>query len=171
VPTEWYSERVKQEKQFVVIQVPVLNWPPALEIPSKRFRLFVTADATGVNAATISDFALAALNRGMVYFCAWGPDCERLHDLVDEVLVEDDIGERKFAGPQSGDVIMTTWHANESIEEAIGFFAACAVPTDGFVTDSDYRVVVCVANEVWATEANKFLSGAEFLASDRPTPE
>lgn len=91
----------------------------------------------------------------MFYFCSWGPDCERLHDIVDEVLVGDDIGEQKFAGPQSGDVIMTTWHAKHRLEDAIDFFATCAVPTDGFAPDSDFRVVTCVSNEHWATEAKR----------------
>jgi hypothetical protein len=53
------------------------------------------------------------------YFCSWGPDCERFHDIVDEVLMEDDVGEQKFAGPNSIDVIMTTWHAKDSLEDAI----------------------------------------------------
>ena len=106
---------MRREKRFAVIQVPDLNWPVTLEIPSKRFRLFVAANVTDVSTQTISDFSLAALNRGMVYFCSWGPDCERFHDIIDKVIVEDDIGERKFAGANGGDVIMTTWHAKDSL--------------------------------------------------------
>jgi hypothetical protein len=133
------------------------------EIPSKSFRLFVAADITEVSTQTVSDFALAALNQGMVYLCSWGPDCERFHDIVDEVLVEDNIGQQKFARPNSSDVIMTTWHANDSLEDAIDFFATLAVPTDGFAPDSDSRLVVCVANQQWAAQADKFLQSAKFF--------
>lgn len=122
---------MEQEKRFSVIQVSDLNWPPALEILSKRFLLFVAANITDVSTQTVSHFALAALNQGMVYFCSWGPDCERFHDIVDEVLVEDDVGEQKFAGPNTSDVIMTTWHAKDSLEDAIDFFATSAVATAG----------------------------------------
>ena len=152
-----------QEKRFAVIQVSDLNWPPALEIPTKRFRLFVAANITDVSTQTVSDFALAALNQGMVYFCSWGPDCERFHDIVDEVLVEDDIGERKFAGPNASDVIMTTWHAKDSLEDAIDFFATSAAPTEGFAPDSDFRLVICVANQPWAAQANQYLQSAKFF--------
>lgn len=152
-----------QEKRFAVVQVAELNWPPALKIPTKKFRLFVAANTTDVSTKTLSDFALAALNQGMVYFCSWGPDCERFHDIVDEVVVEDDIGEQKFAGPNDSDTIMTTWHAKDSLEDAIDFFATCAVPSDGFALDSDFRLVICVANQQWAAQANTSLESAKFF--------
>jgi hypothetical protein len=154
---------MEQEKRFVVIQVPDLNWPPTLNIPSKRFRLFVAANIADVSTQMVSDFALAALNQGMVYFCSWGPDCERFHDIVDEVLMEHDIDKQKFAGPNSSDIIMTTWHEKDSLEDAIDFFATCAVPTDGFASVSDFRLVICVANQQWAAQANKSLQSAQFF--------
>jgi hypothetical protein len=45
---------------------------------------------------------------------------------------------------------MTTWHANETLEEALDFFAISAVPTKGFVAESDFRIVICVRNSDWA---------------------
>ena len=42
--TGWYAGLMKKEKRFAVIQVPNLNWPILLQIPSGRFRLFVAAD-------------------------------------------------------------------------------------------------------------------------------
>lgn len=90
-------------------------------------------------------------------------DSPGFHDIVDEVLVEDDVGEQKFAGPNSSDVIMTTWHAKDSLEDAIDFFATSAVPTDGFASDSDFRLVIVVANQHWADQANKSLRSAKFF--------
>src|SRR3954466_9109316 len=97
------------EKRFAVIQIPELKWPTSTQLPSGRFRLFVAADTSNLSSDVISEFASAALSKGMVYFCAWGSDCERLHDIVDEVIVEDDIGERRFVGPTPTDVVITTW--------------------------------------------------------------
>jgi hypothetical protein len=154
---------VEQEKKFAVIKVPRLEWPSTAEVRSKRFRLFVAADVASENTEAISDFALCALKHGMVYFCSWGPGCERFHDIVDEVILEDDIGERKFAGPNRGDVIMTTWHTEDTLEEALDFFLTCAVPTDGFMPDSGFRLVICVANQEWTAQADRFLQSAKFF--------
>ena len=99
----------------------------------------------------------------MVYFCSWGRDCERFHDIVDGVIVEDDVTERKFRGPTADDVVMTTWHEHVSLEEALDFFATCAVPTDGLASDSGFRLVICVGNPDWAAAASRFLQSANFF--------
>ena len=96
---------MSEEKQFVVIYSPNLEWPSSLELPS-RFRLFVAANVSDISTEVASDFALAALSRGMVYFCSWGQGCERFHDIVDEVIAEDDVRERKFAGPSTNYVYL-----------------------------------------------------------------
>lgn len=153
-----------KEKQFAVINLDELRWPPKLQFPSPRFRLFVAANVEDESTQAIVDFAFAALNRGMVYFCSWGRGCERFHDIVDQVILEDDMGEQKFAGPRAGDVVMTTWHDRDKLEEALDFFVKFAVPTDGLTTDSDFRLVICVNNVDWATGVNRFLQTAEFFA-------
>ena len=100
----------------------------------------------------------------MVYFCAWGPDCERLHDIFDEVIVKDELGERRFSGPTANDVIFTTWHSKDSLIETLEFFATCAVPTDGFLADSGTRLVICVGDPGWPETARRFLQSATFFA-------
>ncbi|MGB9463522.1 MAG: hypothetical protein WBR10_00280 [Candidatus Acidiferrum sp.] len=121
----------------------------------------MAADVTGATTDIISEFAYAALRRGMVYFCAWGPDCERFHDLVDEVVVEDDLGERQFAGPNRNDTIMTTWHEKDTLEEATDFFMNFAFPTDGFEADSNSWIALCVNNPEWATSIRRKMEAAE----------
>jgi hypothetical protein len=117
----------------------------------------VAADITDYTAEAISEFVLGALKSGMVYFCAWGPDCERFHDIVDEEIVKDQIGEKLFAGPRTDDTIMTTWHSSESLEEALSLFKDLAVPTEGFTSDSEYRFAVCVNNPTWAASIRQEL--------------
>ncbi len=67
---------------FRVVESDLLLWPSGVEIPHGRFRLFVAADASDISTETISEFARSALTNGMVYFCAWGKDCRRFHDIV-----------------------------------------------------------------------------------------
>lgn len=135
-------------------------------MPSRRFRLFVAADVRATSTDILSEFALPALNEGMVYFCSWGPGCERFHDIVDELVVEDSLREPKFSGPGRNDAIMTTWHESETLEEALEFFRTCAVPTNGFLADSDFGIVMCVGNATWAETASRFF---ERDASNPPT--
>ena len=141
------------ENQFSVIELSRLTWPSSLELPSKHFRLFVAADTTRVTTDELSDFAKAALNAGMVYFCAWGSGCERFHDIVDWAVVEDDLGERRFAGSTSNDTVMTTWHEDDSLEEALDFFARLAIPSDGYASGSSYWLALSVGNPEWAAIA------------------
>jgi hypothetical protein len=133
-------------------------------LPTKRFRLFVAADTLDATVEAISEFVMAALTAGMVYCCAWGQGCERLHDIVDECITEDDLGARKFAGPIPNDVVMTTWHNHESLEEALDFFATCTVPTDGFSEGSGFRIVISVRHPEWAAAATHFLHSADFFS-------
>jgi len=72
---------------------------------------------------------------------------------VDQVVVNDELGERRFAGPTANDTVMTTWHDHETLEEALNFFVTLAVPTQGFEVDSSFRVVMCLANSGWAETA------------------
>jgi hypothetical protein len=138
------------ENQFVVIERPSLTWPSDLQLPSQRFRLFVAADVSTTTTEIISAFAQAALECGMVYFCAWEPDCGRFHDIVDEDILGDDLGERKFKGPGERDEIMTTWHESDSLEDALDFFVNFAIPTGGFVESSNCWLAISVNNPKWA---------------------
>jgi hypothetical protein len=153
------------QQRFEVLELPELKWPTSLlRLPCPRFRLFVAADVEDVTVETMSEFALTALQRGMVYLCAWGPGCELLHDITDEVRLEDDLGEGKFCGPTRKDIVMTAWHAHETLDEALDFFVTHAVPTEGFVPGSDFWLVVCVRNSDWAETARRTLQTAKFLA-------
>ena len=156
------SETVEQRKRFAVIEVSNLEWPATLEVPSKRFRLLVAADVTSASTQAMSDFAFSALKRGMVYFCSWGPGCKRLHDIVDQVAIGDDLSEQEFSGPSTSDVVMTTWHDDETLEETLDFLATCA-PTEGFMPDSDFFIVISVGNQQWTAQAEKFLETVKFF--------
>ncbi len=150
--------------QFAVIGLEHLAWPESLRLPGPRFRLFVAADTSRAEVGEISRFAEAALAAGMVYLCAWGPGCGRFHDIVDEVLADDAVSDaRRFTPPTDHDVVMTTWHEHESLEEALDFLATLALPTEGYLAGSGYRLVICVGRADWAATARRFMSDAPFL--------
>lgn len=146
-----------EQNQFAVVTLDALFWPTSATIPSSRFRLFVAADTTQATADELSQFAEAALAKGTVYFCAWGPGCERFHDIVDKIVVDELYEQKRLTRPTPNDTVMTTWHADEELEEALDFFAMCAIPTEGYLAGSDYRLVICVGHPEWADTAQHFL--------------
>jgi hypothetical protein len=148
------------ENRFRLVELATFSWPTTLEIPSRRFRLLVVADVTAIPTDVISEFAYAALKSGMVYCCSWGPGCKRLHDIVDQVCVADELGARLFVGPNSSDVIMTTWHDDDTLDEAIEYMVNSSYPTDGFAADSDYWIAICVNDVEWAATIRQRLRQA-----------
>ena len=155
-----------EQNQFAVVTLEAVVWPAPVTIPSPRFRLFVAADTTQATAAELSQFAEAAIASGMVYFCAWGPGCERFHDMVDKIIVDELFEQKRLTRPTPKDTVMTTWHDDEELEEALDFFATLAKPSQGYLAGSDYRLVICVGHPEWADTAQHFLQAARFDDSD-----
>lgn len=109
------------ERDLYFLSLPdFASLPDSISLPGRRFVAFVAADATGVDAAVLANFCRKLTKTGCVYFCAWGPDCERVHDVFDEGVLDIE------------PVIMTTWHDKESLDSALWFFLFSAFPDDGY---------------------------------------
>src|SRR5581483_5372252 len=80
--------------------------------------------ARNLPADTISNIAKVMYERGLCYLCAWGPDCERVHDIFDEMALWMNISAMKMGHA------VTTWHVDEPIEDAVCFFIFCAIPDE-----------------------------------------
>lgn len=145
------------DKQYSVVEIPALEFPVSFHVPARRFRLLVAADTADLSVETISNFTEEAFRRGMVYFCAWGQGCERFHDIVDECRLG------IYLDTGHSFPVMTTWHNDEALEDALDFFAYCAKPDDSLLEDSDFRLVISVGSQDWATKAREFLEAAPFF--------
>lgn len=86
----------------------------------------------------MSHVAEQLIDSGCAYLCAWGPGCERVHDIFDEILV------RMDPDPADDSVVMTTWHADESIEEALWVFLRGTSPDERHEDSCRSGVVVVV---------------------------
>jgi hypothetical protein len=60
------------------------------------------------------------LLNGAAWISVWGPDCERFHDIIDEEHVA-----LRLDDPERMDIV-TTWHTDESLDEALQFFVDAA---------------------------------------------
>jgi hypothetical protein len=77
---------------------------------------------------------------GFLYVVAWGAECERWHDAVDWANLERfDFGDVPNCG-----FVMTTWHSDETLAEAMWFAGQCAFHPDIELADT---LILHVATE------------------------
>jgi len=110
---------------------------------SPNFGLFLALEAGSFKDEDILQGAKKLIAHGMACLCAWGPDCERIHDLFD-------VAARETNDLLTGeDVIMTTWHSGESLEQALWFFVHTAFVTRKFEKTCADWMVAPIANTGW----------------------
>lgn len=126
--------------------------PDSLSFPGKHFVAFLAVNASGIDSETLRKFSRWLLDQGCVYLCAWGPDCERMHDIFD--------GECLNVDP----VIMTTWHSQDTLDEALWFFVYSAYPDDGYPCENG--LAISLGNSDWDEQIRKRLSNLDAFNRD-----
>lgn len=115
-----------------------------VQLPSNRYVCLLAWDATGASVETIELLARHLIADGCVYICAWGADCKRVHDIFDET----DMALRLDADA----IVMSTWHDDEPLSEAIWFALNCAWPDEAYEDDCKAVVGISIGNSNWTTE-------------------
>ena len=123
------------------------------------FTLLLAWDAPVLDEAQLMSILAPLLDRGLVYLCAWGARCEDVHDALDSAVVE-----KEIASGELDYVVMTSWHANESLEESVWFFFMLAIPSETFVFKDFARYAVTVGNPEYRQRI-----GAALLKSEPET--
>lgn len=118
-----------RELSFVRIAAP--EELTAALLPPRPFVCLLAWHVAGVAAATIGAVARTLVDAGCAYVCAFGSDCTRVDDVVDEECVE-----RQVAG-EPVSFVMTTWHDDETPEAALWFWLENTTVEDD-VDDPDY---------------------------------
>ena len=126
----------------------------ALTPPCSRFVLLVAADTESIAPSVLQAWAGRVLNRGAVYVCCWGPGCEQLHFAFDMAIMDCETAEARADGES---VIMTTWHTDEPLLEAVWFSVHAAFPTGIYEAGTDAVVVAAVARDDWHQELSRYL--------------
>jgi hypothetical protein len=159
-PIESFGTGGVCDRELGIVELPNLESLPAnLNITGPHFACLVLCDSHEYDANAIGSFAESLLVQGAVYVCAWGPDCERVHDIFDEEIVG---GGPEV--PRFSDGVMTTWHDNEDLDDALFFFLLCTYPDDEFSETCCSALVISVGNSDWADLARAALSKpSEFL--------
>ena|ERR1700722_7898832 len=127
--------------------------PRGFRWPSPRFTCLLLLDAISPASASLSHFLEQLLRDGCVYLSSWGPRCEYVHDIFDETLVQLELD----AGLTLG-TVMTTWHHDKPLSDAVDFFALWAKPVDELRENCDSAVLISVAHFDWAAEGERLLA-------------
>ena len=135
---------MKKHNPTIKTPLPIFsNWVKGFEdlieiqFPSEFIVLFLCADFSEIEGSKMIEVAKQLILKGVHYVCCWGKECEFAHDCFDEanVYLEIDDGFKRH--------VMSTWHSNESIDEALWFSIFNAIPEDEYLSKcSTYAVGV-----------------------------
>jgi hypothetical protein len=136
------APRGEAQRDVLLIRVLESSAIEGLSVPgSKYFVALLAWHSETVPATELARVARLLLDAGCVYFCCWGTGCERLHDVIDEEYATEGLTVNDDAS-----TIMTTWHADETLEEAAWFVANNAYPDDRFINDCSTVLAVSVGS-------------------------
>jgi hypothetical protein len=125
------APRSGTQRELLLVRVHESYAIEGLSVPgSKYFVALLAWHSESVPTKELARVARLLLDAGCVYFCCWGVGCERLHDSIDEEYSTDGLTVNDDAS-----TIMTTWHEDETLEEAAWFVAHTAHPDDRFFND------------------------------------
>lgn len=141
-------DEVSQRELFLIDAAGAEDIPTGLVL-NDRFVCLLAWDASGVSDDTVKTLARRLFAAGCVYICCWGADCSRVHDLFDLVDLE-----RAPNGPW----VMSTWHENEPLAEAIWFSLFNAYPDDAFFDGCRSTLGLSLGSSTWAAEIRQAFS-------------
>lgn len=144
------------ERDLFLLNAPSISaLPGALNLSSKYFGVLLACDARNVEDAVVVDLARSLIANGMRYFCSWGGDCERVHDLVGSVIIENDETEDS--------VIITMWFDDKSLDEALCQFLYVAFPANDYEADCKSDLAIVIGNSEWEEQIKRRLSDLDGL--------
>ena len=152
--SEHAFDSVKERRLFSIELGSPIEIPATLGLSESNFVCLLAWDSLGATTEQISCLAEVLLREGASYFVCWGPGCERVHDIIDEVVSHPDAD----YGVPINSCIMTTWHDSEPLAEALLFFLVNSWPDDHYQDSTDVGLAISVGSPEWAAEITSALS-------------
>ena len=103
---------------FVITVGTSDEWPDITPWSCEGFGLLVLTE----RVVDVGPLASKAVAGGVAVVCSWGPGCSMIEDAFDDAIVDAHPNETE------NDVVLTTSHEGESLEEAIEFFLDVILP-------------------------------------------
>lgn len=141
-------DRLMQRRPFSLAIPCASELPVHAGLPPGHFACFIAWDARGASVDEITALVEPLLRDGASYFVCWGPDCQRVHDVIDEIASDPD----KEIGAPEESCIMTTWHDSEPVNEAFWFFLVSSMPDAHYEDSTRVGLAISVGSDLWARE-------------------
>ena len=163
LPIEDFGKDPTNERRLFTLALERAELNENLSLATKHFACLIAWDSEETKDEDISVFLRRIIDSGAAYICSWGKGCEKVHDLADEIDIE--------MNPDSDNVIMTTWHSEESLSEAIWFLLNSTWPDTYAEKTLGSTIAISVGNSSFAKEIrNAFSDPVKFnqasLAND-----
>lgn len=134
----WLDERSGREVWLLDAR-SVEEWPEVVPWKSAGFALFFA----GSRVVAADELAERAVLAGLAYVCAWGPGCALIEEAFDEAIVP--LSSRTET---TDNVILTSSHEGESLEEALEIFLDASEPAKDRVATCKAWVVLALEGEL-----------------------
>ena len=136
------------ERRLFSLALPTAAPPNLSGLPAGHFACLLAWDARNASVDLISAFVEPLLRAGASYFVCWGPDCDRVHDIIDEIV---SYRNTDFGVPDDS-CIMTTSHASEPLPEALWFFLVNSWPEEHYQESTHASLAISIGSDSWAAE-------------------
>lgn len=147
------------ERDLLLLSLPDFHsMPDSMALSGRYFIAFLAADATSIGVDALEGFCRKLLRAGCIYFCAWGPDCERVHDIFDECVSDECANEDVL--------IMTTWHSEETLDSALWYSIYVAFPDDNHWDETKNLVAISVGHQDWDDQIRRRAADLDALKRD-----
>jgi hypothetical protein len=137
-----------------------------LNIDLSKMRYFIALlveNINNINLESVNTFITKLLDDGMVYLCTWGKNCELIHDITDEIMSIPGNSSKYLIDDSNDDTIMTTWHKNEKMEEALWYTLYNAYPTNGFFDSTENIIIMVIDDKDLQEKVYKYLNNLNSL--------
>jgi len=148
--------------------------PKSFNLPDPYFHVIIFADHEDIpNNDPLFDFLDSLLERGGVYFVCGGTAGGKVHDCVDELIVIDEV-EKTMKYPlqpgktsiQENDVVLTTAHAHESVEETVWYALNVAYSPDVCMKENPANIFFLRQGSPYLEQVKKYLEDPSDIDPD-----
>jgi hypothetical protein len=117
---------------------------------------------------SVQGLATNLITHGVFQMSAWGQGCEFVHDVWDEEDVWLDVQRQERGEPSLDSYVNTTWHNDESLQEALEFFWKFAFPMTGKTWGPTY-LALAVGSEALARQLDEAVVALQVPLSGAPS--
>jgi hypothetical protein len=142
-------EPITNRRVYVLKLDKLTDLPDSFAAVGPRFVLLLLADFSEL-PGQLTAIAKKLVDAGCAYLCIWGPGCELMHDEMDEARLK----APQVVGDEDS-VLMTTDHADDSIEDAVEFALLRASPAGMYERGCGATVLAVQNRQNWIGEVER----------------